>query len=109
MRDKGRRFIVFPEGKWGKNRNTLQEFHDGCFYSAMIAKCPIVPVVLVDSWKSMNTNKIRGRVVTEIRYLKAIPYAEYENLTRAELCELVRSRIQEELDRVLSAREGETA
>ena len=109
VKDKGRSFIVFPEGKWGKNRNTLQEFHDGCFYSAMIAKCPIVPVVLIDSWKSMNTNRIRGKVVTEIRYLKAIPYSEYENLTRAELCELVRSRIQAEMDRVLAEREGATA
>lgn len=109
VRDKGRVFLVFPEGKWGKNRNTLQEFHDGCFYSAMIAKCPVVPVVLIDSWKSMNTNRIFGRVVTEIRYLKPIPYSEYESLTRAELCELVRSRIQDEMDRVLSARETETA
>lgn len=109
VRDRGRRFLVFPEGKWGKNKNTLQEFHDGCFYSAMIAKCPIVPVVLIDSWKSMNTNRIFGRVVTEIRYLKAIPYSEYENLSRAELCELVRSRIQSELDRVLSERGNATA
>ena len=107
VRDKGRVFLVFPEGKWGKNRNALQEFHDGCFYSAMIAKCPIVPVALIDSWKSMNTNRLRGRVVTEIRYLKAIPYSEYENLTRAEICELVRSRIQAELDDALAAR-GET-
>ena len=45
VRDKGRSFIVFPEGKWGKNKNTLQEFHDGCFYSAMIAKCPIVATI----------------------------------------------------------------
>ena len=107
VRDKGRVFLVFPEGKWGKNKNTLQEFHDGCFYSAMIAKCPIVPVALIDSWKSMNTNRLSGRVVTEIRYLKAIPYSEYENLSRAELCELVRSRIQAELDTALAAR-GET-
>lgn len=110
VRDKGRAFIVFPEGKWGKNRNTLQEFHDGCFYSAQIAKCPIVPVVLVDSWKSMNTNKIRGKVVTEIRYLPVIPYSEYENLSRQELCELVKTRIQTELDRVLlSERSEQTA
>ena len=109
VRDRGRRFIVFPEGKWGKNKNTLQEFHDGCFYSAMIAKCPIVPVVLVDSWKSMNTNRLFGRVVTEIRYLPAIPYSEYESLSRAELCELVRSRIQNELDRCLAARGEKTA
>lgn len=109
VRDKGRRFIVFPEGKWGKNRNTLQEFHDGCFYSAQIAKCPIVPVVLIDSWKSMNTNRLAGRVVTEIRYLKTIPYSEYESLSRAELCELVRQRIQAELDRALNEKAGETA
>ena len=109
VRDKGRCFLVFPEGKWGKNKNALQEFHDGCFYSAMIAKCPVVPVVLIDSWKSMNTNRLRGHVVTEIRYLKPIPYSEYESLSRAELCELVRSRIQAELDSALSARETETA
>ena len=109
VRDKGRVFLVFPEGKWGKNRNTLQEFHDGCFYSAMIAKCPIVPVALIDSWKSMNSNRVFGRVTTEIRYLDPIPYSEYESMSRAEICELVRSRIQAEMDRALSARENETA
>ena len=108
VRDKGRRFIVFPEGKWSDNKNTLQEFHSGCFYSAYIAKCPLVPVVLVDSWKSMNTNRLRGKVVTEIRYLKPIEYPEYENLSRDELCELVKGRIQDELTRALAER-GESA
>ena len=49
--------------------------------------------MLVDSWKSMNTNRLRGKVVTEIRYLKPIEYPEYENLSRDELCELVKGRI----------------
>lgn len=99
----GRRFLVFPEGKYEKNGNNLQEFHDGCFYSAYIARCPVVPVALVDSAKSMNTNK-PGRVTTQIHFLKPIPYEEYRNLSREELCAEVKSKIRSKLDEVLTAR-----
>ena len=99
----GRRFLVFPEGGYTDNKNTLQEFHDGCFYSAYLAKCPIVPVVLVDSYKAMNTSKI-GRVTTEVHYLPPIPYEDYKDAPRAETCSRVKSLIQEKLDEILASR-----
>ena len=100
----GRRFLVFPEGKWGDNKNTLQEFHDGCFYSAYIAKCPIVPLVLIDSYKSMNTSQLFKRVTTEMHYLPPIPYEEYASMKRPEICAHVKALIQAKIDEVLSAR-----
>ncbi len=104
----GKRFLVFPEGKWGKNQNTLQEFKNGCFYSAYIAKCPVIPVALIDSYRSMNTNKLFGHVTTEIHYLPAIPYEEYAALSRQELCDLVKEKIQSKINEVLNARAMKT-
>mgnify|MGYP002508862303 CR=1 FL=1 len=46
---KGRRFIIFPEGGYYKNHNTVGEFKAGSFKSAVKAKVPIIPVALVEN------------------------------------------------------------
>ena len=52
----GRRYILFPEGGYAKERkNSLGEFKAGCFKIALKSKAPIVPVVLIDSFRPYNT------------------------------------------------------
>ena len=46
----GRRYIIFPEGGYYHNHNNVCVFKPGCFKSAIRAKAPIVPVVLIDSY-----------------------------------------------------------
>ena len=99
----GRRYLIFPEGKWGDNKNTLQKFNAGCFRCSFDSKTPVVPVAIVDSYKGLNGNSLR-KVTTQVHYLKPIPYEEYKDLRKNELCDLVKERIQNKLDEVLKKR-----
>ena len=45
----GRNYLIFPEGTRSKNGNQVQDFKGGSFKSATKARCPIVPVALIDS------------------------------------------------------------
>lgn len=96
----GRRFIVFPEGGYAKGKtNTLEEFKNGCFKMSLNSKSPIVPVVLIDSYKVMNSFE-RGNITTQVHFLPAIPYEEYKDLKTKDIAELVKERIQAKLDEV---------
>lgn len=99
----GKRFLIFPEGKWGDNKNTLQEFHSGCFRCSLQSKTPIVPVAIVDSYKGLNTNSLK-KCTTYVHFLKPIYFEEYGNMKKNELSALVKERIQEKIDEELAKR-----
>ena len=94
---KGRNFLIFPEGTRSRNGNIMGEFHGGSFRAAMKAQCPIVPLCFVDSFKVLD-QKGSKRVSVQMHYLKPIPYEEYKDLKTVEVADLVKSRIQEVLD-----------
>lgn len=94
---KGRNYIIFPEGTRSKTGNTMNEFHGGSFKAAMKAKCPILPVAFIDSYKVLD-QKGTQPVAVQMHYLKPIPYEEYQDMTTVALAALVKSRIQEILD-----------
>jgi 1-acyl-sn-glycerol-3-phosphate acyltransferase len=94
---KGRNFLIFPEGTRSKNGNVMGEFHGGSFRAAMKAQCPIVPLCFVDSFKVLD-EKGSKPVSVQMHYLKPIPYEEYKDMKTVEVAELVKSRIQEVLD-----------
>ena len=93
----GRNYIMFPEGIFYDNRNTMIDFHTGCMHFVFHTKCPIVPVTLYDTYKVYGVNSLK-RVSCEVHYLKPIPYEEYHGLDKNELASLVKSKIQEKLD-----------
>lgn len=96
----GRRYIIFPEGEYDKEKkNTLIEFKAGCFKASQRSKTPIVPVTLIDSYKALDTS-ILGTVTTQVHFLKPIPYEEYKDLNTGQIASLVKERIQEKLDEV---------
>ena len=101
----GKIFVIFPEGGYRRNHNTLQEFKPGSFKCATMAKVPIVPVALIDSWKVFEGFGNLLPVRTEVHFLKPIMPEEYEGLKTTEIAELVKGRIQEKIDEVLSERE----
>lgn len=103
----GARFLVFPEGGYDGNRNSIQNFHNGCFFSAYLARCPIVPVLLVDTYRSMNRNNILVRVRPEVHFLPPIPYDDYKDLSREETTQLVRGKLVAAMTARLAER-GET-
>lgn len=99
----GRRYLIFPEGKWGDNKNTLQPFNSGCFRCSLESKSPIVPVVIIDSYKALNGNSFK-KVVTYMHVLPPIPYEEYKDMKKTEISAMVKELIQKKIDYELAAR-----
>ncbi len=88
----GRKFIIFPEGGYYRNHNTVGAFKPGSFKSAVKARVPIVPVALVDSYKAFEEWTLRP-VETQVHFLKAIYYEEYKGMTTAQIADMVKGRI----------------
>lgn len=97
----GRNYLIFPEGTRSKNGNVMGEFHGGSFRAATKAKCPIVPLVFIDSFKVLD-QKGSAPVTVQLHYLKPIPYEEYADLKTVELAAMVKERIQKAIDENLT-------
>ena len=59
----------------------------------------MVPVVLYDSYKAMNSNSLR-KVTTEVHFLPPIPYSEYNGLKKPELASLIKERVSVKLEEI---------
>lgn len=92
----GENFIIFAEGTRSKKGNSLMEFKGGSFKSAMNARCPIVPVALIDSFKAFDTNSIK-KLTVQIHYMEPLYYEDYKGMKSTEIAELVSSRIQQKI------------
>ena len=89
----GRNFLIFPEGTRSKNGNRLGEFKSGSFKAATKAKCPIVPMAIIDCYLPFDTNSVR-KVDVQIHVLPPIPYEEYQGMKTAEIADIVKERIE---------------
>ena len=89
----GRNYLIFPEGTRTKNPNTVYEFKGGSFKSATKAKCPIVPIALIDSYKSFDTKSIE-RIKVQVHILKPMLYEEYKDMKTVEIAAEVKRRIE---------------
>ena len=89
----GKNFLIFPEGTRSKNGNIIGEFKGGSFKAATRAKCPIVPVALIDSFKPFDTNTIRP-VTVQVHFLEPLYYEDYKDMKTTDIAELVSTRIQ---------------
>jgi 1-acyl-sn-glycerol-3-phosphate acyltransferase len=92
----GENFLIFAEGTRSRNGNNLLEFKGGSFKSAINAKCPIVPVALVDAFKAFDTNSIK-KLTVQLHYLKPLYYEDYKDMKSTEIAGLVASRIQQSI------------
>lgn len=95
----GRNYLIFPEGTRSKQGNQMLEFHGGSFKCATKAKCPILPIALIDSYKVLD-QKGSKRVTVQIHYLEPIYYEEYKDLKATELAQMVHSRIEQAIKNV---------
>lgn len=94
---KGRAYLIFPEGTRSKMGNRLLDFKGGSFKCAMKAKCPIVPVALIDSYKSFDTNSIE-KLTVQVHYLKPLMYEDYKDMKSTEIAALVKKRIEDTIE-----------
>ncbi|MBQ9779900.1 MAG: 1-acyl-sn-glycerol-3-phosphate acyltransferase [Clostridia bacterium] len=96
----GKVYLVFPEGGYVKGQtNRMGVFHGGCFRTAVRAKAPIVPVALVDLYKTFGRNSLR-KVSCQVYFLPAIPYEEYQHMTSAALAGRVQADIAQKIREV---------
>ena len=93
---KGRSYVIFPEGTRSKHGNNLGEFKPGSFKAAIMAKCPIVPVALIDAFKPFDSHSITQTEV-QIHYLEPISYNEYKEMKTAEIAAEVKARIENKI------------
>ncbi|NLK28834.1 MAG: 1-acyl-sn-glycerol-3-phosphate acyltransferase [Clostridiales bacterium] len=93
----GENFLIFPEGTRSRQGNRLLEFKGGSFKSAMNAKCPIVPVALIDSYQAFDTHSIK-KLTVQIHYLKPLYYEDYKGMKSTEIASYVSSLIQDKVD-----------
>lgn len=97
----GRNYLIFPEGTRSKNGNVMGEFHGGSFRAAAKAKCPIIPVAFINSFKVLD-QKGSAPVTVKMYYLEPICYEEYASLKTVELADLVKERIARAIEKGLS-------
>ena len=90
----GKNFLIFAEGSRSKQGNRPQEFKGGSFKSACKAKCPIVPVALMNAFIPFDRNTIE-KVTVNVIYLDPIPYEEYKDWKTVEIAAEVKRRIEE--------------
>ncbi len=94
----GRNYLIFAEGTRSKLGNKLLDFKGGSFKAATKAKCPIVPVALVNSFKPFDTNSIKP-VNVEVHFLKPMLYEEYKDMKTTEIANEVKKRIAKVVER----------
>ena len=93
----GRGILIFPEGTRSKKGNEMLEFHGGSFKCALKAKCPIIPLALIDCFKVLD-QKGSAPVTVQLHYLEPIPYEEYKDMKTGALAEMVQGRIREAIE-----------
>lgn len=92
--ESGRNYLIFAEGTRSKQQNRPQEFKGGSFKAAMKAKCPIVPVALIDAYKPFDTHSA-DKVTVQVHFLKPMLYEEYQSMKSTEIAAEVKRRIEE--------------
>lgn len=91
---KGRNYLIFPEGTRSKMGNEMLPFHHGSFKCAVKAKCPILPIAVIDSFRVLD-GKGSAPISMQLHYLPVIPYEEYAGMKTGEIADMVQQRIAE--------------
>lgn len=94
----GRNYLIFPEGTRSRKGNEILDFKAGTFKSAVNARCPIVPVALIDSFKPFDVSSIKRENV-QVHFLEPIEYSQYMGMKTQEIAHLAHDRIQEEIEK----------
>ena len=89
----GRNFLIFPEGTRSSQGNQVQDFKGGSFKAATRARCPIIPVALINCFVPFDS-KTTEHVNVQVHFLEPLLYEEYKDMKTTEIAAIVRERIQ---------------
>ncbi len=90
----GRNYLIFAEGTRSRNGNEVQTFKGGSFKAATKARCPIVPVALIDSFVPFDSSTTKP-VTVQVHFLKPLCYDEYKDMKTTEIAGQVKDAIQQ--------------
>ena len=93
----GRNYLIFAEGTRSRQGNEILEFKAGTFKSAVNAKCPIVPVALINSFKPFDISSINKETV-QVHFLEPVLYEQYMGMKTTEIAHLVHDKIKEKIN-----------
>ena len=89
----GRNVLIFPEGTRSRQGNQVQDFKGGSFKAATRARCPIIPVALINCFVPFDS-KTTEHVNVQVHFLEPLLYEEYKDMKTTEIAAIVRERIQ---------------
>lgn len=92
VQQKKKNFIIFAEGTRSRQGNKIGSFKGGSFKCATKAKCPIVPVALINSFLPFDSDSTE-QVNVQVHYLPPITYEEYKDMKTTEIA----ARVEEEI------------
>lgn len=90
----GRNYLIFAEGTRSRNGNEVQPFKGGSFKAATKARCPIVPVALVNSFVPFDSSTTKP-VTVQVHFLKPLYYDDYKDKKTTEIAGQVRDAIRQ--------------
>ena len=73
--------------------NQVQDFKGGSFKAATRARCPIIPVALINCFVPFDS-KTTEHVNVQVHFLEPLLYEEYKDMKTTEIAAIVRERIQ---------------
>jgi 1-acyl-sn-glycerol-3-phosphate acyltransferase len=96
---KGNSLYFFPEGTRSRT-NTIKPFKPGAFTLAKKMKLPILPVAIRGTRNALPkySLKFQGSHHMTVRVLDEIPYSSFAHLSAEKIGEMVRSRIDEQVN-----------
>lgn len=103
--NKGRNYLIYPEGKRSRMGNKMLDFHGGSFKCVLKTSCPVLPIALIDTHKVLDEKGCK-QTEAQIHYLPPVYYEEYKGLSSKELAELIHSRIENKINEVIADRES---
>ncbi len=102
----GENFVIFAEGTRSKNGNEIGPFKGGTFKSATMAKCPIVPIALIDCFLPFDRRSLK-KVTVYVHVFKPLCYEDYKDMKSTQIAELVHDTIRDYIHEELAKRESE--
>lgn len=90
----GRNYLIFAEGTRSRNGNKVHPFKGGSFKAATKARCPIVPIALIDSFVPFDSSTTKP-VTVQVHFLKPLYYDEYKDMKTTEIAGQVKDAIQQ--------------
>lgn len=96
----GRNYVIFPEGTRSRKGNQILPFKGGTFKSAVNARCPIVPVALIDSYRPFDEGGI-ARQTVQVHFLPPIIPEQYIGKKTIEIADIVHDQIQDKINQYI--------